>query len=136
MSIVKGVYVLAISVDSGTSVNIGSLGPIPFGEGLYAYVGSAQTNLEKRVARHFKASKHRFWHIGYLLMNKAARIIKVFWKHAVKSEECAVADRLCNVGRGIPHFGCSDCNCLSHLFSFDDNRFLAEFMDEMSLLFD
>ncbi|MGA2385728.1 MAG: DUF123 domain-containing protein [Candidatus Bathyarchaeia archaeon] len=48
----KGVYVLIIRINKAVLIKIGALGEIAFAEGLYAYVGSAQSNLELRVARH------------------------------------------------------------------------------------
>ena len=48
----RGIYILIISVDMNIRASIGALGPVSIERGLYAYVGSAQNNLEKRVARH------------------------------------------------------------------------------------
>jgi Uri superfamily endonuclease len=83
---------------------------------LYAYVGSAQTNLEQRVKRHLKREKRLFWHIDYLLDNNAAEIVKVLYKEGDKTEECKTATRIGENGTPIAGFGCSDCNCKSHLF--------------------
>jgi len=75
---VKGVYVLIISLAKDVNVKVGALGKIDFKKGTYAYVGSAQTNLLKRVERHLRKAKRRFWHIDYLLCNSNAKILKVF----------------------------------------------------------
>jgi Uri superfamily endonuclease len=57
----KGIYVLIISVDKDTIVDAGVLGQLNFKKGLYAYVGSAQANLEKRIERHLrKENKRKF----------------------------------------------------------------------------
>ncbi|MBS7654282.1 GIY-YIG nuclease family protein, partial [Candidatus Bathyarchaeota archaeon] len=90
----KGVYILLILVDGDIAINIGSLGKIFFEGGFYAYVGSAQNSLEKRVARHFKKGKKKFWHIDYLLENKRGRIIEVFYREADKGEECRIANKI------------------------------------------
>jgi Uri superfamily endonuclease len=45
----KGVYVLIISVDENIRVKVRSLSTVNFESGIYAYVGSAQNNLEKRI---------------------------------------------------------------------------------------
>ena len=124
----KGVYVLIIQVDKDADVNVGALGKLTFEKGLYAYVGSAQTNLEKRIRRHFRKEKRKFWHVDYLLDNAAAKIAKVFFKNADKSEECETAKIINERGRAISGFGCSDCNCNSHLFRIGDYRFLQETM--------
>ena len=123
-----GIYVLIIHVDTDIEVNVGALGRITFRKGLYAYVGSAQANLEQRIRRHFRKEKSKFWHIDYLLANDAAKILKVFFKKANKPEECKTAKIICEKGEPVSGFGSSDCNCKSHLFSIEDYRFLQETM--------
>jgi Uri superfamily endonuclease len=133
MSMVKGVYVLVISVAKGIKVNVGALGSIFFERGLYAYVGSAQNGLERRVQRHLRKAKKKFWHIDDLLDDDAVRVVKVFCKEAEKSEECKIARKLSEKGVAVRRFGCSDCGCVSHLFRIDDCDFLRDFMSEMWL---
>lgn len=99
---------------------MGALGKLTFEKGLYAYVGSAQRNLEKRINRHFRKNKQLFWHIDYLLNSDAARIVEVFYKDAVKNEECAIARQIDGIGKRVDGFGCSDCDCKSHLFHVND----------------
>ena len=129
----KGVYVLIISVGKDIRVNIGALGSIFFERGLYAYVGSAQNGLERRVQRHRRKAKKKFWHIDYLLDNDAVRVVKVFYKEADKPEECRIAGKLSEKGVAVMNFGCSDCGCVSHLFRIDDRGFLKNFMSDMQL---
>ena len=124
----KGVYVLIIQVSNDAAVQVGALGKLTFKKGLYAYVGSAQGNLEQRVKRHLRREKRRFWHVDYLLGNDAAKVIEVFYKQADKTEECAVAKAIGERGESIDGFGSSDCRCKSHLFRLRDYRFLREFM--------
>lgn len=131
----KGVYVLVISVGKGFRVNVGVLGSIFFEKGLYAYVGSAQNGLERRVQRHLRKTKKKFWHIDYLLDDDAVRIVKVFCKEAEKSEECKIARKLSERGIAVKRFGCSDCGCVSHLFRVNDYDFLRDFMSDMHLGF-
>jgi len=130
---VKGVYVLVVSVAKDIKVNIGALGSVFFERGLYAYVGSAQTSLEKRIERHLRKAKKNFWHIDYLLDDDAVRVVKVFCKEAEKSEECRIARKLSEKGIAVKNFGCSDCGCVSHLFRIDDYGFLRDFMSDMRL---
>jgi len=132
---VKGIYVLIISVGKGIKVNVGALGSMFFERGSYAYVGSAQNGLERRVQRHLRKAKKKFWHIDYLLDNDAVRIVKVFCKAAEKSEECRIAGKLGEVGVPVVNFGCSDCGCVSHLFRVDDYGLLRDFMSDMHLRF-
>jgi Uri superfamily endonuclease len=125
---VKGVYVLIIQVDEGIDVNVGAMGRLTFKRGLYAYVGSAQNNLEQRIKRHLRKEKRRFWHVDYLLDNDAAKVMEVLHIQADKTEECAIAGVIGERGEPISGFGASDCSCRSHLFRVREYRFLREFM--------
>lgn len=129
----KGVYVLVISVGKDIEVGVGALGSISFEKGLYAYVGSAQNNLEKRIKRHLRKAKRKFWHVDYLLDNDAVEVVKVFYKKADKAEECRIARGLAERGVAVKNFGCSDCGCVSHLFRVEDYGFFKGFMSEMQL---
>jgi Uri superfamily endonuclease len=133
MSTVKGVYVLVISVSKDIEVKVGALGSLSFEKGLYAYVGSAQSGLKKRIERHLTEAKRKFWHIDYLLGNEFVNVVKVFYKKAEKSEECSIARKLGRRGIAVKNFGCSDCSCISHLFRIGRHGFLREFMSEMRL---
>jgi Uri superfamily endonuclease len=129
----KGIYVLIIDINKDVNVNIGAKGKVAFKKGLYAYVGSAQANLEQRVRRHLRKQKRLFWHIDYLVNSETAKIIKVFHKEADKTEECAVAEMLDEEGNAVEGFGCSDCNCKTHLFHIKNYKFLQEGMQEFSI---
>ncbi|MBS7659305.1 GIY-YIG nuclease family protein [Candidatus Bathyarchaeota archaeon] len=122
----KGVYVLAILIRRDLTVKVGALGAIEFRRGVYAYVGSAQNGLEQRVKRHFMRNKRKFWHIDYLLSDPDAKILGVFYKEAGKEYECVTAQKMCEAGLAVYKFGCSDCNCVSHLFLFRDFQSLVE----------
>ena len=126
----KGVYVLIISVSRNVSARVGAQGVMNFEKGTYAYVGSAQNNLEKRIARHLGRVKKKFWHIDYLLDSPRVTIRKVLREEAMKTEECRVADLLCREGSPILSFGCSDCKCESHLVKVKSYEFLKERMQE------
>ena len=125
----KGVYSLIIQVSEPATINIGALGQVCFKKGLYAYVGSAQNNLELRIQRHLRKDKVLFWHIDYLLDNPVAKVVDVLYKDGEKSEECRMADFLLRSGcEPILKFGSSDCNCKSHLFLGESFDFLREKM--------
>lgn len=126
----KGIYVLIISVSRDINVQIGALGLLRFEKGLYAYVGSAQNNLEKRVARHLGKVKTKFWHIDYLLGDGRVTVQRVLTRESRKPEECELADQLCREGSPVLGFGCSDCKCKSHLFKIKGYEFLKERMHE------
>ncbi|MCD6219848.1 DUF123 domain-containing protein, partial [Candidatus Calescamantes bacterium] len=94
----------------------GKLGNIKFEKGNYIYVGSSQNGVEKRIKRHLKKRKKKFWHIDYLVENKNVLISKVYCKKGGKDEECRIAGELIKYSEPVLRFGCSDCNCTSHLF--------------------
>jgi adenylylsulfate kinase len=128
----KGIYVLIIAIDRNISVDTGALGNLNFEKGLYAYVGSAQNNLEERIKRHFRTEKTKFWHIDYLLDNSPVKVLKVFYDRAGKPKECEIAKELAKKGFPIRGFGSSDCNCESHLIKVEDYQFLREHMSNCS----
>ncbi|MFC1729025.1 DUF123 domain-containing protein [candidate division KSB1 bacterium] len=114
--VLKGIYSLLIHIPANVLVQIGALGGKTFEKGRYLYVGSAQTNLEKRVKRHLSTAKKRRWHIDYLLLCPGVEVVKTFAKAAEKEEECKTAALLSVSGKPVDGFGCSDCSCISHLF--------------------
>ena len=114
----KGSYILLIKLDRPVSIKVGSMGTVTFNQGFYAYVGSALSNMEKRIQRHFSSKKKLFWHIDYLL--EKAKIVEVFHVEINHRVECALADRLSTHLISVPKFGCSDCRCKSHLFYHQD----------------
>ncbi|MEO0292620.1 MAG: GIY-YIG nuclease family protein [candidate division WOR-3 bacterium] len=108
-----------IEVKKNIEENIGKLGKIGFEKGYYIYVGSAQSGVEKRVERHLKKEKRKFWHIDYLLSNENVLINEIYWKEGKKEGECKTAEKLLRYGKPITNFGCSDCGCKSHLFKIN-----------------
>ena len=129
----KGVYVLIVKINKTISVNIGALGSFTFLKGLYAYVGSAQNNLELRIKRHRSKDKQMFWHIDYLLNNKTANVIGVYFMRGDKTKECKIARLLKANAEPIAGFGCSDCHCESHLFHAENFGFLGKCMQQLTL---
>lgn len=130
----KGVYVLVIEVSRDVDVKIGSLGEVRFGKGLYAYAGSAQNSLWKRIERHLSVDKKIFWHVDYLLDCGSAKVVRVFYKEGPKALECRTAAQLSEYGTGVPGFGCSDCKCGAHLFKISSlGSVLRLEMDEYCL---
>lgn len=129
----KGIYALIIQLDRDMSVAVGALGELAFKKGLYAYIGSAQSNLIHRLKRHFRREKRLFWHIDYLLNQRGAKVVKVFYKEADKSGECLLAQVISKKGTPVAGFGCSDCHCKSHLFNITEYHFLQETMQTVRL---
>ena len=129
----KGIYVLAIRIEDNVRINVGALGCKDFVKGLYAYVGSAQNGLEKRIERHLRKSKRKFWHIDYLLDSDHTRVLEVFHREGEKMEECKVAESIGEKSFRIDGFGSSDCKCAGHLFKFKSYRTLEELMHETGM---
>ena len=112
-------YQLYIKLSKEIKIQIGKLGSFVFPIGIYIYTGSAKTNFDERIKRHYSKDKKIRWHIDYLLSNKFTRIVKV---EKYKTLECVVNQQT----KGkilIQKFGASDCTngCSSHL------KYLGEF---------
>ncbi len=122
----KGIYILLIKVKKDINIKVGALGKILFKKGRYAYVGSAQNNLEKRIQRHLSKNKKKRWHIDYLLMNPNVEVESVHHKETGKEEECEIAQVLETVEEPIKGFGSSDCKCTAHLFRLKSIRKFTE----------
>ena len=112
----RGTYVLLIRAPYDFTLKIGGLGKIPIKAGYYAYVGSALGGLKGRIGRHLKREKTLHWHIDYLLSTPGAEVVEVITTHRA---ECELSQLVANASdNAIDHFGCSDCNCRSHLHFF------------------
>ncbi len=112
----RGIYLLHIVVERSQEIAVGALGRIAFPAGSYVYVGSAQSGLEKRIARHLRRRKTRHWHIDYLLSARRVKVLDVLSAEAERSEECEVARLLAAMAQPVRGFGSSDCRCTGHLF--------------------
>jgi Uri superfamily endonuclease len=122
---VKGTYILLLELPNDEEIIIGKLGEIKFRKGFYAYVGSALNGLEKRIERHLRKRKKKMhWHIDYFL--KKATVKEVFYVESKTREECNIVQKLAKKFSGIKKFGCSDCNCESHLFYSENFKSLLE----------
>jgi Uri superfamily endonuclease len=120
----KGVYTLIIKLQKGKGITIGKLGSVSFAAGYYVYVGSALNGLSARITRHLKKDKKLHWHIDHFL--KEAKVSEVIYGITTQAKECAVASHLAMSLNSAPDFGCSDCNCISHLFFAEDKYFLRK----------
>lgn len=105
-----GVYLLFLNLSE--DVKVGALGEIRF-DGKYVYVGSGQTNVGKRLERHFSVGKKKHWHIDYI---SGENCFDYFILPEKSSYECWMAKKLADYLETVEGFGCSDCNCKSHLF--------------------
>jgi sugar fermentation stimulation protein A len=95
-------------------LKVGRLGWVLFEAGIYLYVGSGGRSPIRRVARHIRKRKRKFWHIDFLTVQ--SRVIGAFILDSDVSLECTVAQALGERFTAVPGFGASDCRCGSHLF--------------------
>ncbi len=114
----KGSYILLIGLPEEQIITVGSLKSIHFLQGCYAYVGSAMSGLKARLERHLRHNKKLHWHIDYLLQK--ATINDMIVCETEERLECSIAEAMGSQFDVIPGFGCSDCNCPSHLFFADE----------------
>ena len=115
----KGCYCLVIEVETSKKLKIGKRLKIDFKPGHYVYIGSAMNNLENRVKRHLSKYKKLHWHVDYLL--KHSEIVEVIY-NLDKKVECELALKLSEKNEYVKDFGCSDCDCESHLFYFKNRK--------------
>ncbi len=113
----RGCYLLFLKLEKDKVIKVGSLGEIEFKAGFYVYVGSGMNNVLKRVERHFRKDKRLRWHIDYLTV-QADEMYALIIPSDVKIE-CELAKFFAVHFDGIKGFGCSDCDCESHLFYLD-----------------
>jgi Uri superfamily endonuclease len=120
----RGIYVVIAELPKAMDMQIGRRRRDHFEKGFYGYVGSALNGLEKRLARHLDKRKKLHWHIDYFL--NVATVRAVVYAETSKKKECLIAYALSGKLPSISNFGCSDCNCTSHLFFCQDLENLNE----------
>lgn len=116
----KGNYCLLINLVKDSKIKIGANGFVFFKKGYYVYVGSALNTLSKRIERHVSNNKKKHWHVDYLLLNKNTKIEEVIYSYCTEKIECEISNEINKKAVNyIDGFGCSDCNCTSHLYYFE-----------------
>ncbi len=125
----RGSYIVILYLNKPENLKVGKLGTVHLEKGFYLYVGSAERGLSKRMDRHKRKTKKKFWHIDYL--TEVAHYCKVLPIRTSFNLECKIASRLKNIADWtIPSFGCSDCYCDSHLLGMkSDPLKTAEFIE-------
>lgn len=118
----KGIYCLLIKNSNEQSISVGALGNVTFPAGYYIYVGSALgSGGLSRVSRHIRFFREQYrkpkWHIDYLMMNTVLE--KTFCTETDERLECVLSAAV--GGACVPRFGCSDCDCVSHLYYRKEN---------------
>jgi len=128
--VIRGSYCLCVEVAKERKIKIGALGAIDFPAGRYVYVGSALNSLIPRLGRHLRTArgegKVAHWHIDYLLREPGVEITAIYATDWAVRMECEIAERVAEHGEPVPHFGCSDCRCSSHLYRVKNFGFIKE----------
>ncbi len=121
-----GLYLLILALRRGRVIKAGKLPENYFKSGCYLYVGRAKNSLRKRIERHLRKRKKRFWHIDYLLAKAELREV---WVKAGLFDECGMARRLRRYLKSSTlspkKFGASDCRCPGHLVYVPDEGELS-----------
>jgi Uri superfamily endonuclease len=118
----KGSYCLIINKKINSKIEVGAIGQINFKKGYYIYIGSAMNSLIPRIKRHLSDNKKIHWHVDYLLKDKSTYVEEVIFNINNEKIECKLANSISKEGIEIANFGCSDCNCNSHLIYFENNE--------------
>jgi len=128
-----GTYTLVLERDASGPISVGALGETEFPAGWYAYTGSAlgsggfgRIDRHRAVAAGDNDTRH--WHIDYLLGDAATTVDRVATTEA--DVECAVARRVDGPTADgfdrVDAFGCSDCDCRSHLIRHEQQERLID----------
>ncbi len=116
----RGSYLLSLKLSQEAEIEIGKLGRVNFPKGYYLYVGSARKDLKRRIERHRRIRKTKFWHIDYL--RERADFQAAIPIRTSDDLECEIAEAVNGLaGWNIPGFGSSDCSCGSHLFGMQED---------------
>lgn len=114
----KGIYTLVLRLEADREIMVGSLGPIRFEAGYYAYTGSARgPGGLARVKRHLSVMEGtnsvQKWHIDRLLPHST--LVEVVATKTEVDLECPIARKIGESLLFVERFGCTDCRCPSHL---------------------
>jgi sugar fermentation stimulation protein A len=130
----RGTYVLVLELTRPSVVKVGALGEIRLERGYYAYVGSARRGMRPRLSRHLAREKRKKWHIDWLTTHSDVAPVAVATTGRV-GLECKIVGLLsARAERRVKGFGCSDCECESHLAYFSTARALDLALDGLRKL--
>jgi Uri superfamily endonuclease len=109
---------LILHARSPAKINVGRWGTLDVTPGYYIYIGSAfgPGGVSARIARHCRGVKTLRWHIDYL--REVTTPVQAWCGYAGRDLEHGWARIFSGLGgvSSVPGFGCSDCQCQSHLF--------------------
>lgn len=115
-----GDYLVLLYNDLERDIVIGAKGSMHFPKGYYVYTGSAKKNLMARLARHQRKRKKMHWHIDYLRQQtEVVAVIPIRTQDDLEHDLAHAVDAIADWH--VDAFGCTDCDCQSHLFGFTSN---------------
>ena len=126
----KGSYIIILRLMTDRTIRIGRLGEFSFQQGYFAYVGSAHGpgGLASRIRHHLTGSARPHWHVDYL---GELAIPEEVWISKQKDRRehiwASILSRWDETRIPVPGFGCSDCKCRTHLFSFEQRPSFSDF---------
>lgn len=127
-------YILLIRNNADVRIDVGSIGETKFRKGWYGYVGSSRSSDFTRLTRHSEVSTGqndtRHWHIDYLNGHINTDIERAYT--STNKGECETAEEMDKL-MSIEDFGCSDCDCDSHLFYTEVLEDLRKICEDISM---
>jgi Uri superfamily endonuclease len=124
-----GRYALFFSLEEGLSEDVGSLGRLRFGRGVYVYAGSASSGLGPRLKRHAMPNKKVHWHIDRLTSRPECMVVGAVTFGPKGPDECSIVEAVLSipwVEMGPSRFGASDHDCPGHLVVLGERPELVE----------
>jgi len=117
-----GTYALLLHCLTARGIRIGRLGELQLRPGRYIYVGSAfgPGGLRARIGRHQSVVRRLHWHIDYLRAHTRLEWILHRCVARVEHEWAGRIATMPDVVMPMLGFGSSDCDCLAHLYWFED----------------
>ena len=118
MESIPGTYALILRNRERSTIQVGRTHEIEVEPGYYIYIGSAfgLGGVRTRVNRHCRKTKPKHWHIDYL--REFTAVLGAWVSYGPNRLEHIWAQTLCSMAGVtlVPSFGCTDCDCLSHLY--------------------
>jgi Uri superfamily endonuclease len=119
---VPGTYALLLRCPTAHCIRIGRLDELQLRPGHYIYVGSAfgPGGLRARIGHHQSAVQRPHWHIDY---QRTHTLLESILYRCGARVEHEWAGRIATMrGAVVPMlgFGSSDCECVAHLYWFED----------------
>ena len=120
----KGTYILLLECHQPRLVQVGKWGTMSLQKGYYQYVGSAfgPGGIKARVGRHARAGRNEttaqkmHWHIDYVRDQLELYAAWISYSNLRKEHDWAELLTASANTTAITGFGCTDCQCQSHLF--------------------